>query len=108
MIKTPVGERRHPVVILEPVPAVGAWNNPEPGWRVFARTRAALKAHTGSEFYKAQQRQSTITELFSIRYLAGVTTKMHLVYNSVTYEILDVEDVEGRNIEINLACKAVV
>jgi SPP1 family predicted phage head-tail adaptor len=108
MIKTPVGERRHFVVILEPISALGEWNNPQPGWRVFAQARAALKSHTGREFWQAQQRQSEISELFNIRYLAGVTPKMRLVYGGVTYDILDVEDIEGRHVEMNLACRAVV
>lgn len=107
-VKTRTGDRRHSVVLLMPVAAVGAWNNPEPGWRVFAWTRAALKSHTGREYYQAQQRQSEISELFNIRYLAGVTPKMRLVCGGVTYDILDVEDIEGRHAEMNLACRAVV
>jgi SPP1 family predicted phage head-tail adaptor len=108
MIKTPVGERRHFVIILEPISALGEWNNPQPGWRVFARARAALKSHSGREFFAAQQRQSEITDLFNTRYLPGVTQKMRLVYNNVVYDILDVDNIEGRHAEMNLVCKAVV
>jgi len=112
MIKqTPIGERRHPIQILEPVAALGAWNNPEPSWKVLAWMRAAKKSHTGREFYQAQQRRNDITEIFNVAYTAqsaGITQKMRLVCSGQIYEIIDVDDLEGVHIEIDIVCKGLI
>lgn len=106
--RTSIGERRHPIQILQPTAGVGAWNNPESAWTVFAWVRAALKSHSGREFWRAQQRQSEVTEIFNIRYRAGITRRMRLVHAGQAYEIIDVDDLGGRHIEIDLLCKGLI
>jgi SPP1 family predicted phage head-tail adaptor len=77
-------------------------------WAVFARAWAARVNHSGRVFYQAQQRFAEVSEIFNIPYISGLTPRMQIVAGGHTYQIIDVDDVENRHREINIACKGLV
>ncbi len=113
MIKrTNAGERRHRIEIRAQVQGADAWKTPTETPAAFASPWAAKLSHSGRKFFQAQQMRSEVTEVFNIRYIPGITTRMRVVEGpadaEISYEILDVDDREGRHAEIDLYCKAVV
>lgn len=76
-------------------------------WADFA-TLWASKAHkTSKEFYNSQKINAEITDLFIIRYRAGIDTKMRLVYGGKNYDIIGADDPDNRRIELWIMAKAV-
>jgi len=109
MIKpTPAGERRDYITIRQPAQGTNDWKQPVDTWSVFATLWAKRISHSGREFYQAQQRQSEIAEVFNVRYTLGITAHMKIVFGGQVYDIIDVDDLEGRHIEMNLYCQAAV
>lgn len=102
-----IGARNKLIEIRTPTAGVEpTLNQPIETWTVFTRAWARKAAHSGREFYQAQQRHAEITEIFNIHYFAGITSRMRVVCAGVTYEIIDVDD--SSPAEINLFCKAAV
>lgn len=105
---TPIGQRRYFIRIEQPSPSqeMGAWNNPEPTWSLFATAYAAKLAHSGREFYRAQQRVAEISEVFNVAPIPGLTTRMRIVLDGRYYNIVDIDDSDPR--EMNISAVAVV
>jgi len=76
-------------------------------WATHATVWASKKHSTSRELYAAQKVNAEITDLFIIRYRAGVTTRMRVSYNGKYYDILGADDPDGRRREIHLLCKVV-
>lgn len=80
---------------------VDSWSDVDEVW--------TTKAHAASrEFFAAQKVNAEITDLFTIRYRSGVTTKMRLLYDSKYYDILGADDPTGKRRELQLLCKLVM
>lgn len=61
-------------------------------------TRSAEKVDTaGREFRAAGSLRAETTAVFRIRYLAGLTTRHQLVYESRAHDILEIKE-EGRRV----------
>jgi len=56
----------------------------------------------GSEYWSAKQTQEKEPVIFKIRYVAGITQKMRISFNSKIYDINSIVNVEQRNREILL------
>lgn len=76
-------------------------------WSTLATVWASKQHKTSREFYVAQKINSEVTDLFIIRYRAGITTKMRVNYDGRYYDILGADDPDGRRVGIQLLCKAV-
>lgn len=110
MIKrTNAGDRRIRIEIQSPTQDTNDWGQPvQSTWTTFARPWAARLNHSGRRFFQAQQTHTEVTEAFNVRYLPGIVPGMRVVAGGVTYEILDVDDREGRHVEIDLLCRGLV
>jgi len=73
-------------------------------WSTHAVVMAAYEPQGGSESFKEDQEQATQSVKFRIRYLAGVTAKMRIVYDGRHFDILSVADVGGRQKQLHLMC----
>ena len=101
------GKLRHQIVIQQTTTTKGAAGGKIETTSTFATVRAS-KAHQSSrEFFTAQKRNSETTDLFIIRYLSGVTTKMRVVFDGHTYDIIGAPDPDGRRRETHIMCKEV-
>tara|TARA_R110002095_G_scaffold109849_1_gene96207 strand:+ start:1332 stop:1652 length:321 start_codon:yes stop_codon:yes gene_type:complete len=66
---------------------------------------ASVTQMSGRELVNAQQVKPDATYKVIIRYLAGVTTDDFFTFNGRTFQILDVNNIDERNITLELMCK---
>lgn len=71
----------------------------------FATVWGAVEPLAGRELMVAQQMQSEVTHKITIRYLAGLTSEMHLYFGTREFQILSVLNSQERDIEMVLMCK---
>lgn len=77
-------------------------------WVALATLWAAVEPLRGNERFQAQQVSNTLTHKVTIRYRAGVTPKMRIVYGSHVFAIEAVIDPEERHERLELLCSEVV
>lgn len=92
------------VTIETSTAAVDAVGEPVQTWALFAVVWAALRPMTGNERIQAQQVESSADSVITIRYLAGVVSTMRIKYGSRTFQILWVQNVNERNMWLELRC----
>lgn len=77
-------------------------------WQTWRTLWAQPLPKTGREYYKFAVTDSEITEIFKVRYIGGITPHQRILFRCKYYEILSVINVEEKNIELVLTCKAVI
>jgi head-tail adaptor len=89
------GKLRLRASFLAPNAARDALGNPQPR-TTFATVWASLIPAGGS--YKEKQEQVTTEGVWtlSIRYLTGIDTSFHVLYNNRLFEIVAIQDPDGR------------
>lgn len=98
---------RNRITIEEFTPSRGSDGSVSKTWSTYATVWAEKKHKTSREFFSAQRINSEITELFTIRYKSGITTKMRVSFNSKYYNIVGADDPDGKRREMQLLCKVV-
>jgi SPP1 family predicted phage head-tail adaptor len=73
-------------------------------WATFATVWAYVRPVKGYERFQAQQLQTPVTHKLTVRYLAGVTTKHRILFDSRVFEIKEVINVEEQNAFLELIC----
>ena len=71
-------------------------------WSTFATARAQIIPINGKEYFSANQEQSSVTHKITMRYLAGVNTKMRVNYGGRIFNIEAVINFQERNREIQI------
>lgn len=82
--------------------------NPIETWNDWRTIWASPLPKTGREFYRLSTNNSEITEVFKIRYIAGVNPHQRIKFRNKYLEIIDVINTEEKNEEIILTCKGVI
>lgn len=63
-------------------------------WQTFIKLWASVKTVTtridAYDFFSSGKEQSKNTDIFTVRYTPGITSKMRVIYNSRTFEIFSV------------------
>jgi len=95
------GQLRHSIIIQKPTDA-NTYGKVASAWATHATVFAEVMPQTGSEYWSAKQTQEKEPIIFRIRYVAGITEKMRVSFNSKIYDINSVVNVSQRNIEILL------
>jgi SPP1 family predicted phage head-tail adaptor len=75
-----------------------------PTWTTFATRWASIEPLRGDELFKAQTINAELTHQVRIRYIAGVTPKMRVLYGTRILRILQVADVFEEHRELVLLC----
>ena len=99
------GRLRHSVVIQQNTPTRNGKGEEIENWSTFATRSAAVVPLTGREMFNAQQRHAEAELRIELRYLAAITTKMRVSYDSRLFDILHVADIEERRRETHLLVK---
>jgi SPP1 family predicted phage head-tail adaptor len=73
------------------------YGEPTTTWATWNTVWANVYTGGGREFEAAQQTNAEIDTQFQIRYVAGLSPKMRISYNSQYYDILRIEEVGRRN-----------
>ena len=77
-------------------------------WSSFGIDRwADVEPLQGREYFAGQQFNSKVDTKFILRYVAGVTPKMRILYNSLSYDIESVINVDERNRELQIMCSRI-
>lgn len=66
---------------------------------------AKVESVTGGETIRGRQVSASATILFTIRYMAGLTSKMRVKFGSRTLGIVRVSDPYGDRRELRIECK---
>ena len=69
---------------------------------------AGIKPVSGNEKYINQQIVAEVTHSIIIRYLSGVTPKMRILFGTRVFDILNVLNLDEKNVEMNLLCRELV
>jgi SPP1 family predicted phage head-tail adaptor len=96
------------VDIQTPTLTVDAYNQPVESGYTSTTTWAEAVTKGGTEFYAAQKLHADCTVVFRIRYRSTVTPQCRVVYGGRTFEVLNVNDVALRHVEMLLSCREVV
>jgi SPP1 family predicted phage head-tail adaptor len=99
------GELRHRIQIVKPSLA----QDTAGGWQIdknnlFATVWASVEALTGRELYSAQQKVSEVTHKITIRWLAGVKSKMNIWFDNRQFQIENVQNPDERHKKLELLC----
>ena len=90
------GKLRHLVTIEAVTETPNGYGELTETWATFAQVWASREDLTGRELFAAQQFSATVTTRFTMRYLAGVTSKMRIQSDGITYDIDYPSDPDGR------------
>lgn len=96
------GDFRHVITLQSKTLGEDVYGGEKDIWADFATVRAKYLPVGRKERMLADSERSTATDRFYIRYLAGVTTSMRLIFNSQNYDIDAVLDIGGRGREIEI------
>jgi SPP1 family predicted phage head-tail adaptor len=102
------GQLRHRLRIEEPTEAQDAFGEAIPApWSPVATVWGAVEPRTGREPFVGEGAQflAEADTLIRIRYRAGITHKMRVVFGSRVFNILYVADVMTRRRENHLLCE---
>lgn len=106
----PAGRLRQRIDLQAPVESIGAssgevlrsWNT------VAAGVPAAIEPLSGREYFGMQQATAVADSRITIRWMAGVTSKMRVQYGERQFEIVaPPRNVDERNRTIELTCREV-
>lgn len=101
--KQKISAMRHRITIQSPTETQDGTGQPIVAWTNFATSQPAeyIPAN-GIEGMRGRQLEAGVKGVFRMNYLSGVTTKMQIVHNGISYGIVSVNAIEGvnRNLEI--------
>jgi SPP1 family predicted phage head-tail adaptor len=101
------GRLRHRITLQQLVagsPQQKATGEPDESWVDYLETWASVEPLSGRELFAAQEHHSEITTRIRVRYRAGITAKMRVVFGQGIYNIHAILNREMRNIELELLC----
>lgn len=102
------GRLRHRVTIQQCTETQNSYGEAVKEWTDYATVWASVEPAKGREFWESQQVNAEITGTVVMRYLAGVKSKMRVLYDGRVFEILAVINPDERNRELQLAVKEMV
>jgi SPP1 family predicted phage head-tail adaptor len=107
------GDLRHRIQIQQNSPTVGSRGEAIDAWATFASRWAAIKSLSGEEVPYARRLDAKLTHELTIRYTAGVTPQMRVLYGSdpTAMRVLSIEavfDPDGRTEAMKLHCREIV
>lgn len=73
-------------------------------WATVLAVFAAIEPSLGRSQLSGEAQTSTVTHVVTIRWRAGITARMRLLYGSRVFEIESVVDVEERHFWLELQC----
>lgn len=103
-----VGKLNRKIVIQSQTATQDAIGQPLPDtWTTFASPWAHIVFISGVETIKGDSPTSVAKASIRIRYRKDITNAMQVVYNGITYRILDVLPDEAKRDRIDLSCEVV-
>ena len=98
------GALRHQIVIQRYTATKDSVGAEVKSWLAFATLRASYEPLMGKELFAAQQEQASVTTRFRVRYCAGITPKMRVLFEGRLFNVESVIDPYGHGRELQLMC----
>lgn len=73
--------------------------------RIHARAWARVEELSGTELVHAQQKKPNSTHEVGLRYVANLDTTMKIRHNGKLFNIENIDDIDGRHIELVILCR---
>lgn len=105
------GKLRHKIAIQQLSESTDSPGGLVDTWTTLAERMAEIVPMVGREAFNGQQEQSMLNVKFRLRYdstLSVVTPKMQVIYDSRTFDIVSVVNIDERNIELIFMCEEVL
>jgi SPP1 family predicted phage head-tail adaptor len=102
------GQLRERITVQTPTETITASGEASVTWTTLATRWAEVVPLAGRELFTARQVQPEVTHRVRLRRLAGITTKMQLLYRGRILKILSAIDVGERRVSCELMCKEAV
>lgn len=102
MASSGAGKYRHRVAIKEPMSVQSSSGEVVTAYRIIGHDYAAFAPVSGREFVASVGAQAELTARFTLRFRDDVTPTWRVRYDGHDYEIVHVEDVNGRQRETML------
>lgn len=97
------GMLRHLITIQETSATADSLGTKVKSWVTYAQVYAEKDPKRGREFFAENKQQDSLTTVWRMRYLAGVTAKMRVSFNGEFFDIVSPPvDVKGRTREMFL------
>lgn len=100
------GRLRHVLSIERPVTSRGVMGGQTITWTLFATVRGSLDFSNSKTVIAAQQRNSAVIGVATIRHIEGITPDMRITCNNQIYEIERPIDIMGRGKELQIPIMA--
>ncbi len=101
------GSLRHLVTVEQPVIVTDSYGAPVTTWTTFCNAYASIEIMKSFDKSVAAATWPGADITITMRYVAGITGNMRIVYGDTIYSILgQPNDVEGRHREIILTCES--
>jgi SPP1 family predicted phage head-tail adaptor len=104
------GKLRHTLTIQRNTPTTSETGAAVDSWSTYKTVRGSIQTGAsapgmgirGREFFAADIRNSEVSHNISIRYTAGITPKMRVLFGARTFDIVAAVDIEERHHEMTL------
>jgi SPP1 family predicted phage head-tail adaptor len=99
------GKLRHVITIRQRSDTQDSFGQPIPTWSDFATIHARVEPIAGGENLIGRELTANATHRITIRYCAGATAKMQVVWGSRTFDINFVRNLDEKNVTQELICQ---
>ncbi|HUS95676.1 MAG TPA: phage head closure protein [Hyphomicrobiaceae bacterium] len=103
-----IGKFRYLVTIQKLDGTLDAAGQEVQSWVSHGQRYASIEPLSGRELYTARQFFADVTTQMTMRYLAGVTPKMRVSYNSTVWNIRSAINIENANRELQILATEIV
>ena len=102
------GNFRTRIMVQKKYLAYNTYNEPIEAWKDLFELWADIINTGGGEFYAAQKLNAQTTAVFRTRYVSSISSLDRIRYGNRIFEILFINDVSERHIELLISAKEVV
>jgi SPP1 family predicted phage head-tail adaptor len=102
------GRLRHRVTIQQRAGTQDSYGQEDDDWNDVDTVWAAVEPLRGREFLEARREGAEVTTRIVTRYRSGITPAMRVSYDSRTFDIVSVINVDERDSELQLMCRELV
>lgn len=102
------GELRNVITLRKKTIAYDSYNQPIETWADAETLKASVITTGGREFYAAQKLNAETSTVFKVRYTKAVNTRMKVKYGNQNYDIISINDVDGKHTELLISAKEVI
>lgn len=99
-----IGQLKDRITIQNYVRTPDGYGGYDETWQDIATVWANIKPLRGREFFQAQQIQSEITHKITIRYRNDIDKTCRVKYNSKTFDIKSIIDIDNKHRFLEIMC----